>query len=184
MEINKSLTWYAVYTRSKWEKKVAEQLTRRRIENYCPLNKVVRQWSDRKKIIMEPLFSSYVFVRAQKEELIAIQRIDGVINLVYWLGKPAIIKDVEIDTIKDFLSGYKNVKLKRVQVNVRDMVRIVGGPLSDYEGEVVAVQSKVIKVILPTLGYMMTAEVPANNIQVINPKQSITRETNSYRYSF
>jgi hypothetical protein len=50
--------WYAVYTRPRWEKKVAEILTDKKIENYCPLNKVVRQWSDRKKIVHEPLFTT------------------------------------------------------------------------------------------------------------------------------
>ena len=58
---NKSMStekkWYAVYTRPKWEKKVAELLSRKRIENYCPLNKSIKQWSDRKKTIFEPLFT-------------------------------------------------------------------------------------------------------------------------------
>ncbi|MEY4660481.1 MAG: hypothetical protein RLZZ42_433, partial [Bacteroidota bacterium] len=54
--------WFAVYTRSRCEKKVAQMLTKRGIVNYCPLNKKLRQWSDRKKYIFEPLFPSYVFV--------------------------------------------------------------------------------------------------------------------------
>ncbi|HEX6432075.1 MAG TPA: transcription termination/antitermination NusG family protein, partial [Niastella sp.] len=62
--------WYAVYTHAKWEKKVADLLTRKNIENYCPLNKVVRQWTDRKKIIYEPLFTSYVFPRITNKEYI------------------------------------------------------------------------------------------------------------------
>ena len=55
--------WFVVYTKSRCEKKVADLLTKKGIENYCPLNRVQKQWSDRKKIILAPLFTSYVFVR-------------------------------------------------------------------------------------------------------------------------
>src|SRR5215211_2634080 len=97
--INES-KWYAVYTKPRWEKKVADLLTRKQIENYCPLNKVKRQWSDRKKIVMEPLFQSYVFVRVPKNMLTMVRETSGVLNFVYWLQKPAIIRDEEIDLIK------------------------------------------------------------------------------------
>src|ERR1700759_2085013 len=60
--IQQAKNWYVVYTKPRWEKKVAKQLEQKKIEHYCPLNKVQRQWSDRKKIILEPLFSCYVFV--------------------------------------------------------------------------------------------------------------------------
>src|SRR4051812_47816627 len=98
--------WYAVYTRPRWEKKVAEILSSKKIENYCPLNKVVRQWSDRKKIVHEPLFTSYVFVHVEDGKLGKLRQIDGIINMVYWLGKPAVIRDVEIETIKRFLNDH------------------------------------------------------------------------------
>ncbi|MBP1652940.1 MAG: NusG antitermination factor, partial [Bacteroidetes bacterium] len=55
--------WYAVYTKPRWEKKVAESLIRKQVETYCPINRVTHQWSDRKKVVEEPLFKSYVFVR-------------------------------------------------------------------------------------------------------------------------
>ena len=74
MEEN-NLHWFAVYTKPRWEKKVAAILEGKGIENYCPLNKVVKQWSDRKKIVLEPIFKSYVFVRvpdAAKWELRSI----------------------------------------------------------------------------------------------------------------
>src|SRR6476619_2013170 len=98
--------WYAVYTRPRWEKKVAEILSRKKIENYCPLNKLLRQWSDRKKIVFEPLFTSYVFVKAAEKEHSEIRKIDGIINFVYWINKPAIIRNEEIESIKEFLKEY------------------------------------------------------------------------------
>src|SRR5688500_10904022 len=101
--------WYAVYTRPRWEKKVAAALSKSEIENYCPLNKVERRWSDRKKIIEEPLFTSYVFVRASLKEQTVIRETDGIVNFVYWLGRPAVIRNEEIDLIKRFLNQHKNV---------------------------------------------------------------------------
>ncbi|HMJ47328.1 MAG TPA: transcription termination/antitermination NusG family protein, partial [Ferruginibacter sp.] len=58
---NMNKKWYVVYTRPRWEKKVAATLDERGVENYCPLNRVNRQWSDRKKVVLEPLFKGYVF---------------------------------------------------------------------------------------------------------------------------
>jgi transcription antitermination factor NusG len=160
--------WYAVYTRPRWEKKVAEFLSRKKIENYCPLNKVLRQWSDRKKIVLEPLFTSYVFVKATGKEHSEIRKIDGIINFVYWLSKPAILRNEEIECIKDFLNDHTNVHLEKTPVNINDTVRITKGALMEYEGRVIGIKSSTVKIVLPSLGYMMVAEVEKTNIKVIS----------------
>ena len=160
--------WYAVYTKPRWEKKIAETLAKKGYENYCPLNRVLRQWHDRKKIVFEPLFTSYVFVRAEENVLSEIRKVDGIINFVYWLRKPAIIQSAEIDTIKKFLNDYSNVQLEKVPINVYDKVRILSGPLMDQKGQVIAVKSKTIKLLLPSLGYMMYAEVEFSSVEIIN----------------
>jgi transcription antitermination factor NusG len=160
--------WYAVYTKARWEKKVAEILTNKKIENYCPLNKVVRQWSDRKKIVLEPLFTSYVFVKTTEKMHSEIRKINGIINFVYWLCKPAVIRNEEIDCIKNFLSDYNNVKLEKARVAINNTVRVTKGPLMEYEGSVIAVKSKTVKIALPTLGYMMVAEVDKTNIKIVS----------------
>jgi transcription antitermination factor NusG len=162
--------WYAVYTRARWEKKVADLLTRKDIENYCPLNRVKKQWADRKKMVLEPLFTSYVFVKVAEKEHVQLKKTDGVINLVYWLGKPAVIREVEIDTIHRFLGEHQNIKLEKTPVNINDMVRVISGPLLEHEGQVVAVKSKTIKIILPSLGYMMSAEIETAKVEVINER--------------
>jgi transcription antitermination factor NusG len=159
--------WYAVYTKPRWEKKVAALLTRENVENYCPLNRVQRQWSDRKKIVLEPLFTSYVFVRVSELEHTQLKKTDGIINMVYWLGKPAVIRDSEISMIKSFLDEYSNVKLEKTPININDRVRIVSGPLMDMEGQVLVLKNKSVKIILPSLGYMMYAEVESDNVKLI-----------------
>ncbi|MBS1620178.1 MAG: UpxY family transcription antiterminator [Bacteroidetes bacterium] len=158
--------WYAVYTRPRWEKKVAEVLTHKKIECYCPINKVIRQWSDRRKIVHEPLFTSYVFVRVPETEFCRLKQIHGIINLVHWLGKPAVIRDVEIDIIKRFLNEHVNIKLEKTPINVNDKVKILGGPLMEMEGQVLSIKNKTIKVALPSLGYLMYAEIEASNVEI------------------
>ena len=89
---------------------------------------------------------------------------------MYWLGKPAVIRDVEIDMIQRFLGEYQTVKLEKTAVNLNDMVRIVSGPLVDHEGKVVEVKSKTVKIVLPSLGYMMSAEVETVKVEVIKQR--------------
>lgn len=157
--------WHAVYTRPRWEKKVHMLLEEKGLESYCPLNKVCRQWSDRRKIVLEPLFTSYVFVHITSLDYVNIKKTDGVVNLVYWLGSPAVIRDEEIETIKQFLGTYENVQLEKAQVCVNDSVRITSGPFMDMEGVVVEVMHHSIKVILPSLGYAMIA--PITKVRVL-----------------
>jgi transcription antitermination factor NusG len=172
--------WYAVYTRPRWEKKVAELLTKRRVDNFCPLNKVLRQWSDRKKVVLEPLFTSYVFVCASEAEHLTIRQTDGILNFVYWLGSPAVIRNDEIDAIKVFLQEHTDVQLEKIAVNVADHIRITDGLLVHREGEVLEVKNKTVKVFLPSLGYTMTAEVSKARIEVLNSASDSYTSRNYY----
>jgi transcription antitermination factor NusG len=156
--------WYAVYTRSRWEKKVSEQLNRLNIENYCPLNRVSRQWSDRKKVVEEPLFTSYVFVKISLRQMSQIRAVFGLVNFVYWLGKPAIIQDSEICLIKDFVSNHFNIKLEKMSVRVHDVVKVLDGPFVEMEGTIISIKKKSVKVLLPSLRFFMTAEIEIENV--------------------
>lgn len=176
------LKWYAVYTKPCWEKKVAQQLSNRKIENYCPLNRVVRQWSDRKKVLHEPLFTSYVFIRVAAKDFSEVRKVTGIINLVYWLNQPAVIRDYEIETIRTFLNEHQNVRLERADVGVNDTIRIVAGPLAEYKGNVVGIKANTVKVMLPSLGCMMSAEVHKENVEVITP--SSLRPATGYGQQF
>lgn len=156
--------WLAVYTKPRWEKKVAMLLTQKGIENYCPLNKVRRKWSDRVKLVEEPLFKSYVFVKISDEERTPVRMTDGVINFVYWDGKPAVIKDKEIIIIRQFLDDHENVALVKMDLRPGQQVRITGGPLMDLEGRVLELKNKVAKVLIESLGYMLVADIDKNKL--------------------
>lgn len=161
--------WFVLYTRSRCEKKVAGILSKRNYENYCPLNRTYKQWADRKKWVHEPLFPSYVFIKASEVEINEIKRIASeIVNVVYWLGKPAKIKNEEIEEIKNYLNEYSNVRVDRSCVNINDTVRIIRGPLMNTEGKVTHINNSVVKLLLPNLGFMLSADVSISNIKIIN----------------
>lgn len=160
--------WYVVYTRPRWENKVSNLLSRKKIEHYCPMNRVKKQWSDRKKMALEPLFTSYVFVCIDETQQLPVRLTDGVINFVYWLGKPAEVRGEEIQAVRDFLADYTDVRVEKATVNLNDHVRVIGGPLVMQKGQVVSVKNKTVKVILPSLGYMMHAEIETSNVEILS----------------
>ena len=156
--------WYALYTRPRWEKKVNNLLLQKGIESYCPLNKIRRKWSDRIKTVEEPLFKSYVFVKIKEEERTAVRMTNGVVNFVYWNGKPAIIKEKEIQTIKRFLDEYETVEAIKMEVATDDRVRVVAGPMMDQEGKVLEVKNKTAKVCIDSLGYLLIAYIDKSKL--------------------
>jgi transcription antitermination factor NusG len=163
-----NLKWYAIYTRPRWEKKVNTLLVNKGVECYCPLNKVRRKWSDRIKTIEEPLFKSYVFVKIDEEARTNVRMTDGVINFVYWNGKPAIIKEKEIQIIKRFLDEHENVELVKMDLKPEQRVRVTAGPLMDQEGKIIELKNKVVKVAIDSLGYILVAEIEKKKLATTN----------------
>lgn len=160
--------WYAVYTRPRWEKKVASLLDDKGIEHYCPLNKVTRQWSDRKKVIMEPLFKGYVFVQVSEEKKWDLTNINGIVNYVYWLGKPAHIRDEEIDTIRKFLNEFDEVEVVEGSMQVNATVRIKQGVLMNYHGLVLEVHGNKAKVKIESMGIYLSAVFEKKNLEIVS----------------
>ena len=165
MEIKKK--WYAVYTKPRWEKKVAALLLENGIENYCPINKVTRQWSDRKKVVLEPVFKGYVFVRLEENKKWEVKKVDGILNFVYWLGKPAVIRDEEIDVIRMFLNEFDDVQVEQKGVVVNSEVRIRQGVLMNYHGIVIEVLGNRAVVKIDTLDIQLSAHFDKKNLELI-----------------
>jgi transcription antitermination factor NusG len=156
--------WFAIYTRPRWEKKVNGLLLQKGVECYCPLNKVRRKWSDRIKLVEEPLFKSYVFVKVTDEQRTDVRMTNGVVNFVYWNGKPAIIKEKEIQTIKRFLDEHENVEAVKMEVKEGERVVVTSGPMMDKEGEVLEVKNKTVKVAIDSLGYILIAYIDKSKL--------------------
>lgn len=163
--------WLAIYTRPRWEKKVNELLKEKGLESYCPLNKVRRKWSDRVKIVEEPLFKSYVFVKVSDDDRSAVRMTSGAINFVYWEGKPAVIKEKEILAIKRFLDEYENVEARSsADLKVNQRVRITDGSLMDQEGKVIDLRRKTARIAIDSLGYTLVAYIDRSKLTSAQPK--------------
>lgn len=157
--------WYALYTKPRWEKKINTLLQQRGFESYCPLNKVKKQWSDRIKIVEEPLFKSYVFVKIASGDQSAIRAVNGVVNFVYWLGKPAIIRDAEIENIKKFLNEYEDVQIAPLNMEIGDEVLVTTGPLMDKTGTVKKILKNRVELVIECLGYKLTANLSKTKLK-------------------
>jgi transcription antitermination factor NusG len=159
--------WYVLYTIPRWEKKVSKFLSEKGVEHYCPLNKSTRQWSDRKKVVLEPLFKGYIFVRSNEQEKWHLKDVQGVLNFVYWLGKPAIVRDEEILTVRKFLDEFENVEVIDNQLKEKDTVFINQGLLLNYKGIVLSVFGNKVKVHIASMGLDLIAYFDKNRLSLI-----------------
>ena len=166
-----SKKWLAIYTRPRWEKKVNQLLAEKGFESYCPLNKVKRKWSDRIKVVEEPLFKSYVFVKVAEKERTEVRMTSGAINFVYWNGKPAVIKEKEINAIRRFLNEYAYVEARPMDVQLNQRVRIINGTLMDKEGKVLELRHKTAKIAIESLGYILVAYIDRTKLTSALPER-------------
>ncbi|HTS44939.1 MAG TPA: UpxY family transcription antiterminator [Puia sp.] len=165
--MNETKKWYALYTKPRWEKKVHHFLTEKNIECYCPLNKVRKKWSDRMKTVEEPLFKSYVFVRVTENEQSKVRMTRGVMNFVYWQGKPAVVKEKEIEVIRKFLNEYDNVIAEPLNLKPDSKVKIQQGIFMDKPATVLKVRGNKVQVVIESIGYSLVAYVDKANLAMI-----------------
>ena len=154
-----SKKWFALYTKPRWEKKVNSLLNDKGVECYCPLNRVKRKWTDRIKTIEEPLFKSYVFVKVDDTERTKVRLTNGVINFVYWNGKPAIVKEKEVQTIKRFLDEHEAVQVRPMELKPNQTVLITSGAFMDQQAVVLDANKKEVKVAILSLGQELIATI-------------------------
>ena len=121
------------------------------------MNRIQKQWSDRKKIVFEPLFKGYIFIKISDAHKWDVKQIQGIINYVYWLGKPAKVKEDEIDTIRKFLSEFENVEVIESTIKKSSKVVISQGVLMNYNGVVVEVLGNKARVQIDSMGIRLSA---------------------------
>jgi transcription antitermination factor NusG len=158
------MNWYVVYTKPKWEKRVAEQLTQLGINCYCPIIKTVKQYSDRKKKVEVPLFNNYIFVQLADKDRNSVFLSRGAVRYLYWLGKHAIVKDKEIATIKEWLA--KDVDISITQYNVGETIKVKSGPFLNHEAVIKEVTNSHYVLILESLGCVLKIKhKPEGNLE-------------------
>ena len=133
--------WYAAYTRPNHEKRVAEQLERRNLQQLLPLYSSVRQWKDRKVRIEMPLFPGYVFVRIPLQERLRVLEVPGVACFVGFGKQPACLPEEEIRSLQGCMNRESSVEPHPYLCAGR-RVRVKSGPLQGLQGFIICVKNR------------------------------------------
>lgn len=152
------MPWYVLYTKSRNEKLVAEKLRAMDIEVYCPLIKTMRNWSDRKKNVEEPLFRSYCFVNLAEQDRARVFDVSGVVRYLFWLKQPAIVRDNEINAIKWMLNEVDHSLIRVGNYEPGERLRIASGSFAETTGYVVSQQGKQVTIRLDSLQILLTVD--------------------------
>lgn len=169
------MPWFVLYTKSRSEKLVARGLQQRGIEVYCPLRKVRRKWSDRYKIVEEPLFRSYCFVHLEETQRARAFGVPGVVGYLHWLKKPAIVKPQEIDLIRDMLNEFDHTSLEVVRFEATDRLKVASGAFMDQEGEVVSANGKRLLILLDSLSMYVAIDLSKTKVEKLRRSGLVAR---------
>lgn len=137
--------WHALYVRSRAERKVLYQLEEKGIEAYLPMITRIKQWSDRKKKVEEPLFKSYVFVHNSLRQHYDVLSVYGVVRFVTFEHEAVVVPDKQIIAIKKYIDDPledENVVNNNEELKVGQQVRITNGVLQGLIGRLVSVNNK------------------------------------------
>ncbi len=126
--------WYALYTKSRVEKKIADLLEEMGIELYLPLHRTLRQWSDRRKVVYEPLFRSYVFVRIGDTDFDKVVKIPGVVRFVTFAGERVQVPQYQIEAVRTYL-GEKELPEPLEYFETGSQVEVAYGTLKGLRGK-------------------------------------------------
>jgi transcriptional antiterminator RfaH len=146
--------WFVIYTRPKQELKVVTELSKIGISSYYPTVKMLKQYSDRKKKIEKPLMPSYVMVYIDECRRSTVFSIPGIVRYLFWLGKPAIIHEGEIDIMKQHLEGvYADISISSLTKG--QLYEITEGPLAGKTGKIIEMKKNKVKLEITSLGMMV-----------------------------
>jgi transcription antitermination factor NusG len=160
--------WKAIYVASRAEKKVAERIEEKGFTCYLPVQKVMRQWSDRKKKIIQPMLRGYVFVQPEVHERKSILEIPGVVCFVRNLGQDAIIREKEIQTLRTIEALGYEASLYKTTVHPGEHVKIEHGPLKGQDAKVLEVtkDGTIYAFLLEGIGQCVKVKIPLDSVSL------------------
>ena len=143
--------WFVLYTKPKQELRVVDELSKIGINSYCPTVKMIKQYSDRKKKIERPLIPSYIMVYIEESKRKSVFSIPGIVRYLFWLGKPAVVHENEINIMKKHLEGvYSSISISKLIIG--QLYKISEGPLAGNTGKIVEMKKNKVKLELASLG--------------------------------
>ncbi len=161
-----SYYWHAVYVKSRTEKKAQAELQIQEIETFLPLQRKLRQWSDRKKWVEMPLISGYLFVKASRKEYDQILQSNYVVSYVRFEGKAAVIPDAQIEYLKLMLKqDNSEIEITREKLKPGQMIEVVAGLLIGLKGKLQKIKGKnKVAIEFVELGCSALVEILAKDI--------------------
>jgi len=164
-EIPRNNHWYALYTKPRHEFKAELQLEGCGIDFYLPTIVNIKQWSDRKKKVKEPLFSGYIFIHGnERDRLLALEQY-SIVRSIFFQGRPAIVPDWQIENLQKMLEKGEDIVVTD-QLNIGSTVKIINGPFKDVEGVVyeTANQEKMLAITIDLLRRTVVVKIPRDSV--------------------
>lgn len=167
--LNTEPQWFALYTRSRAEKKVHSELEKNGIVSYLPMRETYRQWSDRKKKVEVPLFNSYVFVFITRKEYLSALQVDGVVKFVTFEGKAVAIPSQQIEAIKQFIGeGAPEYEITEESMEAGQNIEITRGPMMGLQGMLLQLHGKHrVKVEIDCVGQSLIIDIPKTSLRIL-----------------
>jgi len=160
--------WYPVYTNPRAEKATFSLLQKKGITAYLPLQRILKQWSDRKKWVEEPLIKSYLFVKIYPEQQAEVLMTKGVARFIYFSGKIASIPEKQIEMVKQWLSSGLAVEVSNDKFSKGQDIEIIAGPLKGLKGELVDFQNEKRLILkIDSIGQTLLIQIPNNAVRII-----------------
>lgn len=175
--------WYAIYTKVNCEKKIFQGLQEEKVESYLPLRKTLRQWSDRKKWIEEPLFRCYLFVRVSYKEFFNVLSIPGVVCYVSFGGEPQTVPDHQINNVKTLVEQNEiDITVSKERLRKGRKAEVLVGPLKGLIGEIVEVAGQHrILIHIETMGFCLQANISRDEVEILEMESDADANPNGYK---
>lgn len=165
-----SKKWFAIYVKSRNEKKVFKSLNDIGIESFLPLITKIKQWSDRKKKVEEPLFNSYLFVNIPLSDYYKVLNVNGVVRFICFEKKPVEVPENQIEAIKKYIcdTDIHDVDYESINFKEGELVRIKSGQMKDLTGRFVEIKGKHrIMIEIEVVGQYLPINIARTNVERI-----------------
>ena len=161
--------WFAIYVKSRFEKKVYQDLIDIGVESFLPLITRIRQWSDRKKKVEEPLFRSYLFVRIPSDNdafFRKVKSVSGVVCFVVMENKPVPVPENQIAAIESYIADTEIHEVSFDDIKEGELVIVKSGQMRGLIGRFVKINGKHRVIIdIDSVGQSLPINVPRSSIE-------------------
>ena len=160
-----------MYTKPRQEFTAAQEFRAEGFEFYLPTIELMKQWSDRKKKVTEPLFRGYIFLYGTEGERLKAVQMKSIVKTVSFDGKPSVIPDWEIENLKRMLEGTNEIDISDIPP-VGSKVKVIAGPFKDIEGIVYDNENseRMIAITIELLRRSVIARLPVDSVIELNEK--------------